>query len=494
LLFQQAGFFISPTFKKKLIMSYHFHVRLRSMPADTLTPVSAYLRLRDRFPNALLLESSGYNGNENSYSYICCKPVAGLQLQQGVITQQLPGNAITSCRPGPGQVLDELSSRLRTFSFAPTGKACCDGRFFGHINYDAVTCFEDIQLRERENSLSLPDIRLHIYRYIIIFDHFNHTVYLAVQTMVEGEQPDFETLEAALRRPQHVTFPFDTVGAEQADTTEEEYQEMVRAGIQHCMQGDVFQVVLSRSFSQRFKGDDFNVYRALRMVNPSPYLFYFDYGNYRLFGSSPETQLKVNHEGTVMYPIAGTCRRSGNEEEDEQRIRQLLTDPKENAEHIMLVDLARNDLAKSHDQVAVTSFRQVQRFAHVAHIVSEVTATLPLHKDPLQLIADTFPAGTLSGAPKYKAMQLIDRYEPTRRGYYGGSIGFLSPDGSLNQAIMIRSFMSSGHTLYYRAGAGIVASSSATGELQEVAHKLRGLRLAIARAKEISIPLPVMPL
>lgn len=474
-------------------MSYHFHVRLRSMPADTLTPVSAYLRLRDCFPNALLLESSDYNGNENSYSYICCKPVAGLELQEGTITQQLPDGTRRSYTLSPEEVLGELSSLLQTFSFGPTDKACCNGRFFGHINYDAVTCFEDIKFREREHHKPIPDIRLHIYRYIIIFDHFNHTVYLAVQTTAAEEQPDFETIEAALRRPQHTAFPFDTVGEEQADTTEEEYQEMVDAGIQHCKQGDIFQVVLSRSFTQQFKGDDFNVYRALRMVNPSPYLFYFDYGNYRLFGSSPETQLKVSSEGAVMYPIAGTCRRSGNEEEDRQRIEQLLQDPKENAEHIMLVDLARNDLAKSHDQVAVTSFRKVQRFAHVAHIVSEVTATLPLHQEPLQLIADTFPAGTLSGAPKYKAMQLIDRYEPTKRGYYGGSIGFLSPDGSLNQAIMIRSFMSCNHTLHYRAGAGIVSSSAASGELQEVAHKLKGLRLAIAKAREISIPVPMMP-
>ncbi len=474
-------------------MSYHFHVRLRSMPADTLTPVSAYLRLRDCFPNALLLESSDYNGNENSYSYICCKPIAGLELQQGVITHQLPDGTRHNYTPPPEDLLKELSSLLHTFSFATTDEACCNGRFFGHINYDAVTCFENIKFREREHKMPLPDIRLHIYRYIIIFDHFNHTVYLSIQTTTAEEQPDFETIEAALRRPQHIAFPFDTVGDEHADTTEMEYMEMVEAGIQHCKQGDIFQVVLSRSFSQQFKGDDFNVYRALRMVNPSPYLFYFDYGNYRLFGSSPETQLKVSNEEAVMYPIAGTCARGGNEEKDRLRMEQLLQDPKENAEHIMLVDLARNDLAKSHDLVAVTSFRKVQRLAHVSHIVSEVTATLPLHRKPLQMIADTFPAGTLSGAPKYKAMQLIDQYEPKGRSYYGGAIGFLSPDGNLNQAIMIRSFLSCDHTLHYRAGAGIVASSSPSGELQEVAHKLKGLRLAIAKAKEISIPVPLQP-
>lgn len=472
-------------------MSYPFTVRLRSMPADTLTPVSAYLRLRDSFPNALLLESSDYNGNENSYSYICCEPVAGIVLHQGILTKEFPDGTSLNSRPAPSAILEELSSFIRSFFFRPTPKAYCNGRFFGHINYDAVTVFEQIHFAERESAATIPEIRLHVYRYIIIFDHFNHTVYLASQATTAEEHPGVERIEALLRRPGTTAYPFDTTGAETADTTEAAYKEMVTAGKAHCQRGDVFQVVLSRSFTQSFKGDDFNVYRALRMVNPSPYLFYFDYGNYRLFGSSPETQLRVSNENAVMYPIAGTCKRSGNEQEDALRIKELLQDPKENAEHTMLVDLARNDLGKSHDQVAVTSYKKIQRFAHVAHIVSEVTATLPQHTDGMQLIADTFPAGTLSGAPKYRAMQLIDQYEKTKRGYYGGSIGFLSPDGTLNQAIMIRSFMSKDHTLYYRAGAGIVASSSPENELQEVAHKLKGLRLAIEKAKEISIPVPV---
>ncbi len=473
-------------------MLYPFTVRLRSMPADTLTPVSVYLRLRDHFPNALLLESSDYNGNENSYSYICCRPLAGIVLQQGVLTKEFPDGTSHSSRPARSALLEELSSFIGSFSFAPTPKACCNGRFFGHINYDAVTAFEQIELREQDDdAAAIPDIRLHLYRYLIVFDHFNHTVYLASQAGEDEEHPGFESIEALLRRPCTAAYPFDTIGEETADTTEAEYKEMVVAGKGHCLRGDVFQVVLSRSFTQAFKGDDFNVYRALRMVNPSPYLFYFDYGNYRLFGSSPETQLRVSNDNAVMYPIAGTCKRSGNEEEDALRISELLQDPKENAEHTMLVDLARNDLGKSHDRVAVTSYKKIQRFAHVAHIVSEVTATLPQHKDGMHMIADTFPAGTLSGAPKYKAMQLIDRYEKTKRGYYGGAIGFLSPDGSLNQAIMIRSFMSRDHMLYYRAGAGIVASSSPEKELQEVADKLRGLRLAIEKAKAISSTIPV---
>lgn len=466
-------------------MSYPVNIGLRSLSADTLTPVSAYLKLRDLFPNTILLESSDHSGKEHNYSYICCQPFAGIQLQDGELVKYLPCGTILRSVEEATSCKELISSFVQSFHFQGTDKECCQGRFFGHINYDAVTCFEKISFRHRETTVSIPDIRLHIYQYVIVFDHFHHAVYLATQFMEGCEMPESKMLEAALCNPHIPSFRFDTVGAELADTSEEEYRNMVVQGKMHCRQGDVFQVVLSRSFEQAFKGDDFNVYRALRVVNPSPYLFYFDYGNYRLFGSSPETQLKVNKHAAVMHPIAGTCRRSGHEEEDVLLINKLMEDPKENAEHTMLVDLARNDLSKSHSQVEVTFYKKVQQFSHVAHIVSEVTATQPYHSDPLQLIADTFPAGTLSGAPKYKAMQLIDHYEKTKRSYYGGSIGFLSPDGTLNQAIMIRSFMSKNNTLYYRAGAGIVESSIPEYELQEVSHKLKGLRAAIATAKEM---------
>jgi anthranilate synthase component 1 len=466
-------------------MLYPVNIGLRSLSADTLTPVSAYLKLRDLFPNAILLESSDHSGKEHNYSYICCHPFAGIQLQNGEIIKQLPSSSILRSVAEASSCQEIISSFIQSFRFQAADKECCQGRFFGHINYDAVTCFEKISFRNRDATATIPDIRLHIYQYVIVFDHFNHAVYLATQSVEGSEVPETKMLEAALCNPHIPSYHFDTIEEELTDTSEEEYRNMVVHGKMHCRQGDVFQVVLSRSFEQTFKGDDFNVYRALRVVNPSPYLFYFDYGNYRLFGSSPETQLKVNKHAAVMHPIAGTCRRSGNEEEDALLIDKLMEDPKENAEHTMLVDLARNDLSKSHSEVEVTFYKKVQQFSHVAHIVSEVTATQPYHTDPLQLIADTFPAGTLSGAPKYKAMQLIDRYEKTKRGYYGGAIGFLSPDGTLNQAIMIRSFMSKNNTLYYRAGAGIVDSSIPEHELQEVSHKLKGLRAAIAKAKEM---------
>lgn len=464
-------------------MSYHFDVRLRALPADTLTPVSVYLRLRDLFPDSLLLESVDYNGHENSYSYICCMPVAGIKVSSSGAECYYPDG--TEHRTE--SLREALFGFPGQFSFAPADRGYCRGRLFGHINYDAVSLFEDITLDERGEEPEVLLARLHVYRYMIVFDHFNHTVYLTAHYTAHEEEPDFSLIEAALRRPHTATFHFKAVGPEKAGMTGEDYKDKVALARQHCLQGDVFQMVLSRSFTQEFKGDDFNVYRALRMVNPSPYLFYFDYGDYRLFGSSPETQLRVKDGTTIMHPIAGTCGRSGDETEDACSIERLMADPKEQAEHTMLVDLARNDLSKSHEIVEVASYKKVQRFAHVIHIVSEVKATAPLHRHPIQMIADTFPAGTLSGAPKHRAMQLIDRYETSRRGYYGGSIGFISPDGELNQAIMIRSFCSRGNQLHYRAGAGIVASSSPENELREIDHKLKGLRTAIQKASEICI-------
>ncbi|WP_118975493.1 anthranilate synthase component I family protein [Taibaiella koreensis] len=464
-------------------MSYHFRVRLRALPADTLTPVSAYLRLRDLFPDTVLLESVDYNGHENSYSYICCTPVAGLKISPGVAESHFPDGTIEQS----ADLSATLSAFPQQFSFEPVAKEYCRGRLFGHINYDAVSLFEQITFRERSEDAPELLARLHVYRYMIVFDHFNHTVYLTAHFTDNEAEPCFTALEAALRRPYIAGFGFHVAGPEEAEETEASFMEKVDRAREHCLRGDVFQVVLSRSFSRPFRGDDFNVYRALRMVNPSPYLFYFDYGDYRLFGSSPETQLKVKDEVAIMHPIAGTCRRTGIEAEDEQLIAALMADPKEQAEHTMLVDLARNDLGKSHDEVTVAFYKKAQRFAHVTHIVSEVRGSRPLHRNAIGMIADTFPAGTLSGAPKHRAMQLIDRYEHSRRGYYGGSIGFLCPDGQLNQAIMIRTFMSRGNRLHYRAGAGIVNASVPETELQEVAHKLKGLRAAIDAAESIGL-------
>jgi anthranilate synthase component 1 len=466
-------------------MTFDFKVRLRRLPADAHTPVSVYLKIRDMFPRNLLLESSDFHGRENSYSYICCCPVAGVEVHGHTIRKTLPGGTVQENALLPGQTVDIISGFMQQFRFAPVTPDCCAGRFFGHINYDAVSHFEQIQLKPDTGNPDVPDILLQVYRYILVFDHYHHALYLTEHYTDEDAAGGLSQIEALLRTNHVSTYHFSTIGEEQSQITDQAYLDIVEQARQHCLRGDVFQMVLSRGFSLHFKGDDFNVYRALRTINPSPYLFYFDYGNYRLFGSSPEAQLKIDGGKAVIHPIAGTCRRTGDAAEDKLLAEALSADPKENAEHIMLVDLARNDLSKSHDKVDVTVFKELRQFAHVIHIVSEVTGEQTRGQSPLQILSDVFPAGTLSGAPKYKAMQLIDGLEQYSRGYYGGCTGFVSSSGNVNMAIMIRSFMSKDNTLYFRAGAGIVASSVAVRELQEVKEKLKGLRLAIELAHEL---------
>lgn len=463
-------------------MTFEIKVRQRRLPADAYTPVSVYLKLRDQFPRNLLLESSDFHGRENSYSYVCCAPMAGVTLSRDLFCKQLPGGEILEEPLPAGDTVDAVSAFLQSFQFAPAAPACCAGRFFGHVNYDAVRHFEQLDLKPGDSADALPDILLQVYRYVLVFDHYNHALYLTEHYTDEEAGSGLDQVEALLRRNQQGTYAFSTAGDEQSAVSDQEYLDMVAQARTHCLRGDVFQMVLSRGYAIRFKGDDFNVYRALRTVNPSPYLFYADYGNYRLFGSSPEAQLKIDKGRAVIHPIAGTCRRTGNTAEDQRLAEALMADPKENAEHVMLVDLARNDLSRNYDDVQVTVFKELRQFAHVIHIVSEVAGEQPRSRDALQVLSHVFPAGTLSGAPKHKAMQLIDKLETLPRGYYGGCTGFISPGGDTNMAIMIRSFMSRDNTLHFRAGAGVVASSVPERELLEVQEKLKGLRLAIERA------------
>ncbi len=453
------------------------------VPADLLTPVSAYLKLRDRFPCSLLLESSDYNGMEASYSYICCQPFAGITVQAGQLLETYLDGTRTQRMLEKHEVQEAVSDFIGRVDFQQVDKAFYQGRFFGHINFDAVQYFDKLSVRD--NGVVLPDIRLQVYRYVLVFDHVNHTIFLT-EHFLKGQAPlGYHQLQSVLRHAHVTTFPFAPIGREEAHTSDEGFRELAKKGIAHCHSGDVFQLVLSQAFSQAYSGDDFQVYRALRMINPSPYLFYFDYGNYRLFGSSPETQVKIQQGRTLVHPIAGTCPRSGNAHADELLVAKLLADPKEQSEHVMLVDLARNDLSKSHDEVQVANYKQIQYCSHVAHIVSEVEGLKPLHADLFRIVAETFPAGTLSGAPKYKALELIHQYEATNRSYYGGSIGYLNAGGLLNQAIMIRTFLSKDNTLHYRAGAGITASSVVENELQEVQHKLKALRTSLTLAREL---------
>ncbi|MDX2246700.1 MAG: anthranilate synthase component I family protein [Bacteroidia bacterium] len=468
------------------IHSFPLKTRMKKRLADTITPVSVYLRLRDHFENPLLLESSDYHGNENSYSYICLEPIASFEVSRGEVFITYPDGKYESNKlQTPGELPVRLQAFSRAFEPEPSGLKFSNNGLFGFQAYDTVRYYETVEVQTYlDEARMIPDLLYRAYRYIIVINHFNNEMYL-FEHIYNDREKGLDRIEALLNNPSLPLYRFRTQGEEDANNTPEEYLEMVKKGIEHCQRGDVFQIVLSRQFSQDFEGDEFNVYRALRSINPSPYLFYCDYGSFKLMGSSPEAQLVVQNGRATIHPIAGTFRRTGNDEEDSRLARKLFDDPKENSEHIMLVDLARNDLSRNGSSVKVDTFKEIQYFSHVIHLVSRVTAEITPNVSSLQLVADTFPAGTLSGAPKHMAMQLINKYENQNRGFYGGCIGYLGFDGTFNQAIMIRSFLSRKNTLYYQAGAGIVARSLPENELQEVNNKLMALRKAIRQAEEI---------
>jgi len=457
------------------------------MLADVFTPVSIYLRLRDKFPGTVLLESTDYRASENSFSFICIQPIAGIEVTSTKDFEFKYPNLPPERKQlkNKQSVLDELQKFLSHFSFEGKPALPVVHSLFGYSTFDSVQFFETIEFnKDKQNGNTIPLMRYRFYQYIIAINHFKDELYLC-ENVVEGLDSDFDNIESLIRQKDVPSYGFKSEGEESSNLTNEQYMEIVEKGKQHCFRGDVFQVVLSRAFQQQFKGDEFNVYRALRSINPSPYLFFFDYGDYKLMGSSPEAQLIIKDNKATIHPIAGTFKRTGNDEQDRALAAKLLEDPKENAEHVMLVDLARNDLSRLATDVEVDSYRQIQYYSHVIHLVSEVTGKIQPGLNPFSLLAATFPAGTLSGAPKYRAMEIIDENEPTARGFYGGCIGSVSFNGDFNHAIMIRSILSKNNTLYYQAGAGVVAKSVASSELEEVNNKLNALKQAIILAQTI---------
>lgn len=422
----------------------------RKLLADIITPVSIYLRIRDIYPNSLLLESSDYHGNENSYSFICMKPVAGFVAKEGVVTESYPDGSTVVTKISDKQTFNNrFSSFMNAFNQAEVQAEIPVNGLFGYLSYDAVEYFEKIELtNDHEPPYQIPDIRYHLYKYIIAINHYQNTLQI-IENHVNGEPGELDRIESLLNSRNVAIYSFNTSGDEKQNISDEEYRKMVRAGKHHCYLGDVFQVVLSRQFSRSFTGDEFNVYRALRSINPSPYLFFFDYGNYKIFGSSPEAHLKINKGKAFINPIAGTFKRTGDDENDKLLAQKLSGDRKENAEHVMLVDLARNDLSRHSFNVKVESFREVQFYSHVIHLVSEVSGELKEGTSVADMMTATFPAGTLTGAPKHMAMKIIDKCENQMRGYYGGAIGFLDFRGNFNHAIMIRTFLSKDNTLYF---------------------------------------------
>ncbi|MDR2283795.1 MAG: anthranilate synthase component I family protein [Sphingobacterium sp.] len=467
-------------------MKYTFKTNHKKILADTTTPVSIYLRLRDTFPNSLLLESSEYHSRDNNISYICCQPLAGLVLNEENLTVSYPNREKVVKPASAIDLRSEVSAFRQSFdekNIAATN--VISNGLFGYFTFDTVAHFEDITLTAKlEESRKIPFLQYHVYKYVIAIDHFRNQLYI-FEHLLDDEQSQLERLEYLIQNKNFPEYSFQTTGNEQSNTTDEGFKELVEKMKTHIRRGDVFQIVPSRAFSTAFSGDEFNVYRALRSVNPSPYLFYFDYGDFKLFGSSPEAQLTIKKGEATIYPIAGTFKRTGDIEQDEKIAEDLKNDPKESAEHVMLVDLARNDLSRHCTNVQVKSYKEAQYYSHIIHLVSKVAGKLKPTANPFDIVGDTYPAGTLSGAPKHMALTLIDRYEGLQRSFYAGAIGFMGFNGDFNHAIMIRSFLSKKNVLHYQAGAGIVLDSDPEKELQEVNNKIAALRRALEIAQTL---------
>lgn len=466
---------------------YKFYTQVKKLLADTSTPVSVYLRLRDIFPNSILLESSDYHSRENSMSYICCDPIAGIVLDEHTFVASYPDGTKKEIKKKNLNLVEEVKKFRSLFeSNTETPAKIISNGLFGYFTFECVQQFEDITFESAiSEERNIPQMQYHIYKYVIAIDHFKNEMYFFEHLLSKEEDSKMDTLTYLTQNKDFPQYPFKAVGEEGSNQTDEGFIGIVEQMKKHIFRGDVFQIVPSRGFNRAFSGDEFNVYRALRSINPSPYLFFFDYGTFKLFGSSPEAQLTISNKEATIHPIAGTFRRTGNNQQDAELARKLESDPKESAEHVMLVDLARNDLSRHCDQVEVKAFKEVQYYSHLIHLVSKVSGQLQTGTDPFNVVGDTFPAGTLSGAPKYKALQLIDKYEGTGRGFYSGAIGYLGFNGDFNHAIMIRSFMSRKNQLHYQAGAGIVADSDPQSELNEVNNKIMALRKAIELAESI---------
>lgn len=461
---------------------YNFHTASKKIIGDLNTPVSVYLRVRDAYPQSALMESSDYHDNKNSRSFIGLHPIASISVAHGIGTAKYPdGKTVSKPITAEYDTAQCINEFLSQFHVEGNNSDYCG--LYGYTSFNAVRYFENINVKDETlDKNDAPDILYILYKDYIVFDHFNNELTL-IELLQDGEQDDLDVLERDVNHRPFQQYGFKAVGDCTSTLTDDEHRANIRRGIQHCLRGDVFQIVLSRRFIQRYEGDDFKLYRALRSINPSPYLFYMDFGGFRIFGSSPETHCRIENRTAYIDPIAGTTRRTGDAEQDRQNALYLKNDPKENAEHVMLVDLARNDLSRNCHGVKVDFYKDMQFYSHVIHLVSRVSGTLDDNADPIRSFIDTFPAGTLSGAPKVRAMQLISEYEPHNRGAYGGCIGSIGFNGNVNQAITIRTFVSRNGELWFQAGGGIVAKSNVEYELQEVNNKLGALRKAITFAE-----------
>ena len=475
---------------------FNYTTKTRKILADLYTPVGVYMRLRDIYPQSALMESSDYHGSENSRSFIGVHPMASIAVGHGIVTVTYPDGKVEKQElpvfgEGKGEecklaISKAINDFVKTFHVEGEGKDFCG--LYGFTTFNAVRYFENIPVKDTTMEKNdAPDIYYIMYKDIIVFDHYNNTMELITLGDTDGSvgEAELDALLKAINKANVKPYDFHPVGDTTSTLTDEQHKENVRKCIQHCLRGDVFQIVVSRRFVQKYEGDDFKLYRALRSINPSPYLFYFDFGGYRIFGSSPETHNRIVGDKAFIDPIAGTTKRTGDIEQDRKAAEFLRNDPKENAEHVMLVDLARNDLSRNCHGVKVDFYKDMQFYSHVIHLVSRVSGTLDKDADHIKEFIDTFPAGTLSGAPKVRAMQIISELEPHNRGAYGGCIGFIGLNGDLNQAIVIRTFISRNGELWFQAGSGVVAKSNDQYELEECNNKLGALTKAIHIAEQL---------
>ena len=461
-------------------MKHKIITEVKRQLSDLITPVNLFLKVRDKYSSALLLESSDYHSKEDSFSFICFDPMYSIKVDGGKIESDLPGLEDISIEKGVVEALEQFHN---AFDVDGSYEGKRFNGIFGYSSFESVRYYDTMAFDDSNTHSTIPDIQYSLYRNIIVIDHYANQL-MILENRKEGEESQIDAIESIINSQHTATFHFEPK-EEESNLSDNEFKELVTLGKKHCQRGDVFQIVFSRQFKQKFEGDEFNAYRSLRSVNPSPYLFYFDYGEFKIFGSSPEAQMVIKNGEAEIHPIAGTYRRTGDAEFDLKEAIRLADDPKESAEHNMLVDLARNDLSKSCDNVHVASHKTIQYFSHVIHLVSKVKGTVQEGVSPFKVFADTFPAGTLSGAPKYKAIELISAYENTDRGFYGGAIGYVSFTGDMNQAIIIRSMLSKNNTLYAQAGAGIVIASDEESELNEVNHKRAAMKEAVNKAANI---------
>jgi len=478
----------------KLTEEYNLIPMYEIITADLLTPVLAYLKIRENGKQSFLLESVEGSLNLARYSFIGKNPQKIFFNNALALTEKVDGKEETKQE----NIFAYVKKELKKFK-QPKIDELPDftGGVVGFLGYETISLIEKVVPRN-ENGFENADSIFGIYKTILAFDHYKHQIILisnvdvtefnSIEAAYQSGKTELAKLRSELKKPIEFSSDFSFEKDFQTNFSTEEFYKIVEESKQNIIEGDIFQIVLSKRFSTGYSGDLFNVYRALRIINPSPYMYHLEFEHdFTVIGTSPEDLLKVKNGKAQLLPIAGTRRRGKNSEEDKKLETNLLNDPKELAEHTMLVDLGRNDLGRvcKYDSVKVSELMKIQRYSHVMHIVSKVEGELSNDHDALDALQACFPAGTVTGAPKIRAMQLIYEYEKLRRNVYAGAVGYFDFSGNLDMCIAIRTLFAKGKTLYWQAGAGVVADSTPELETKEINNKAAVLVNAMQYAEVI---------